>query len=499
MLSDLLHHPEYNTSLILRAEILEDTALSTSDAHAVIPPSQFLPSEIPYYTLHRLLTRRLLPRSPKRDTPITQYCTFYHSLTDESLATEQLPSSLVILTPELDKESPKVPFYHPPVSHLAFRYIPSSPSVPATLRIEVVPLPPADDESERGDYANPSSRLYRTCLALLETVFKHGWGFMTGYKKRVVHDTIVDRAEYQDLYLVIRDRFAHLVESWPESTDPQKHVFEDIAIATFLILVWKHSYPPLDARAHDQSEPDGEPWGNWPRPPDGFVDLGCGNGLLVHILVTLGYKGFGIDLRARKSWALYPSSTQECLRVQAFDPTLPSSSFPDQLGLSNGIEAGGVWIIGNHADEMTPWIPLLCTLISSAPNGKDVGFLSIPCCAWNLDAKFVRGKSKKEKDKCVDEMELEERLGIGKGKKGSSYSAYVLWLASLTKECGFEVECEALRIPSTRNWAIIGRKRTFKKAEEGEAVKQKAEKMVEEVRARGIFKTRKPEGNAGNH
>lgn len=27
-----------------------------------------------------------------------------------------------------------------------------------------------------------------------------------------------------------------------------------------------------------------------------FVDLGCGNGFLVHILTSEGYKGYGIDL-----------------------------------------------------------------------------------------------------------------------------------------------------------------------------------------------------------
>ena len=34
--------------------------------------------------------------------------------------------------------------------------------------------------------------------------------------------------------------------------------------------------------------------------------------------------------------------------------------------------------------------------------------------------------------------------------------AYVLWLAGLSTKCGFVVESEALRIPSTRNRAIIG-------------------------------------------
>lgn len=37
-----------------------------------------------------------------------------------------------------------------------------------------------------------------------------------------------------------------------------------------------------------------------------FVDLGCGNGLLVYILNEEGYSGYGIDVRKRKIWDMYP-------------------------------------------------------------------------------------------------------------------------------------------------------------------------------------------------
>lgn len=40
-----------------------------------------------------------------------------------------------------------------------------------------------------------------------------------------------------------------------------------------------------------------------------FVDMGCGNGLLVHILNSEGYHGIGLDVRSRKMWKKYPKST----------------------------------------------------------------------------------------------------------------------------------------------------------------------------------------------
>lgn len=41
-----------------------------------------------------------------------------------------------------------------------------------------------------------------------------------------------------------------------------------------------------------------------------FLDLGCGNGLLVYILNQEGYPGFGIDVRKRKIWDKYPANVK---------------------------------------------------------------------------------------------------------------------------------------------------------------------------------------------
>lgn len=84
--------------------------------------------------------------------------------------------------------------------------------------MEVVPFPDTPTDM--------NSRLYRTCLALLDTLDRYGWGAMTNYKKRVNHDCLVPREPYQDLYLIMRERHKHLVDTWQEVTDPLKHVFE---------------------------------------------------------------------------------------------------------------------------------------------------------------------------------------------------------------------------------------------------------------------------------
>lgn len=197
--SQLINHPEYNSTLILRSETVDEI---TTD----FPPSV---PRLKGKQIIRVIHRRLLPRRPGRDASVEQYCSLYSS--DDAPYTS--PDTL-ILTPILADDTP-LPYYHPAVTHLAFQYIHSSRS---TVRIDVVPLP--------GTTTDPNSRLYRTCLALLDTLDRYGWGAMTNYKKRVLHDCLVPREAYQDLYLIMRERHKHLVDTWQEVTDPLKHVFE---------------------------------------------------------------------------------------------------------------------------------------------------------------------------------------------------------------------------------------------------------------------------------
>lgn len=75
---------------------------------------------------------------------------------------------------------------------------------------------------------------------------------------------------------------------WTETTDPLKFIHEDLAIAAYLICLMQKD------RASKKPS---------------FVDIGCGNGLLVYILNQEGFPGKGIDVRSRKIWKKYPKET----------------------------------------------------------------------------------------------------------------------------------------------------------------------------------------------
>lgn len=219
-----------------------------------------------------------------------------------------------------------------------------------------------------------------------------------------------------------------------------------------------------------------------------------------------GYQGFGVDVRARTSWSHYPPATQSHLHVKALDPTLaladvnlvtdfsnlavaekpptiePDTTLPGDLGCGQNGKGDqtlphlqiphGSFVIGNHADELTPYVPILSILHGAS------GYLNIPCCPWDLDQKFSRANSAQyplpmddiwgadgrdvagtESNNIVaDGDRWIEGLNLGgDGKFTSSYSAYRIWLARLTSWCGWEIETEVLRIPSTRNWALVGK------------------------------------------
>ena len=140
--------------------------------------------------------------------------------------------------------------------------------------------------------------------------------------------------------------------------------------------------------------------------------------------------------------------------MHAFDPTNAPTSLPLTTPASDtsspapsSLLPPHAFLIGNHADELTPWLPILATLHAAS------GYLSIPCCAWAFDTKYQRSHwaPYPTPEGFVEGLNLG-----GGGTVASGYSMYRVWLASLSLHCGWEVETEALRIPSTRNWATVG-------------------------------------------
>lgn len=157
-------------------------------------------------------------------------------------------------------------------------------------------------------------------------------------------------------------------------------------------------------------------------------------------------------------------------------------------------------------DELTPWIPLFAALTPGS------AYLSIPCCPHALSGKFMATiysippefldslPSAPPPPAPTDEMPAGTRLlasfyapSPSESRQTGRYFAYQLYLAHLSLICGFLPEREALRMPSTKNFGLVGRVRL---GDEG-PVRERVEELVREVVAKG-WTARMPEGK-GEH
>ena len=466
---NLIKNPNLTSTCLFRADILFDSESDyDSTKHGdslehLKPEHRPILHSLPGLDLSRTIVRKLVPRNPQLDASLVQTCQFYNQ---RDVYKER---NVVLYIPHV-QHMKDIPFYHPSVRKLAFEHNwhisaskePSLDSAPASFSISYCFFPDT----------SLTTKLERTALRLVQTIHKHGQGQVYGYKKRVHLDRIIPQKRYQDTYTRLKAQYGkHISEKWVEGTDPSKHVFEDIGIAAFLIELWRGMYRDTAEEASD--EHDAKP------PFPGFVDIGCGNGLLVYILLEEGYEGEGFDARERKTWSIFPDSVQQRLRQNILVPVIfNTDAGKEERDLEhNGFFPQGTFIISNHADELTAWTPLFAYLNNSA-------FIAIPCCSHDLSgARFrapISTKSSKEalirlpqqspadsEEKCVEpDARMKQAAETGSLKRTeaqknmpSAYSSLCSYVASLASDLGFVAEKDVLRIPSTRNHCIIGRRR----------------------------------------
>lgn len=465
---NLIKNPNVTSSHLFRADIFYDSNTEHASSGSLVKhlKQEYRPIsyELPGFSLTRTIVRKLIPRNPQLDHPLVQTCHLFNDVDDGKVR------NVVLYLPHV-REPRDVPFYHPTVLRLAFEHIWQEADTIGSISISYSLFPDT----------TLTTKLERTALCLLQTVHKHGQGQLAGYKKRVHLDQIIPQNRYQDTYTRLKTKYGkEISEQWVEVTDPGKHVFEDLGIAAFLIELWRNMYQVPEGGQLSDNVENRNANGRDSRPAfPGFVDIGCGNGLLVYILLAEGYEGWGFDARERKTWRIFPDYVQRRLqRRLLISNVLPANCTPEtQEMLHNGIFDPGTFIISNHGDELTAWTPLLAYLNKSA-------FIAIPCCSHDLSGARFRAplstkaikqgaarlpqqldsNDTKEKDfkrKPIDSQAAETgslKRTEAQKKMPSAYSTLCSYVTSLAEEVGFEPETETLRIPSTRNQCIIGRR-----------------------------------------
>ncbi|CAJ0599932.1 unnamed protein product [Cylicocyclus nassatus] len=254
----------------------------------------------------------------------------------------------------------------------------------------------SSEQSLRLIISVPTSATDSDCRWLLNTVFPalHKWlRFIDPHKAVRKTNNLLDLEEYSHRYKRIKEQYGRsLVENWTEKTDPKKFVYEDCGIATYLLELWRK-------RGHV---------------PKKFADLGCGNGLLVHLLNKEGVDGVGIDIRKRKIWSEQLSETS--LIEQIVDPSQKDNSIPSDVD----------YLIGNHTDELTPWMPIMAAR-------RNIEFFVLPCCPFTFHGKYVARP----------------------GDTGSQYDSFLRFIKEICARLGYTVEEDRLSIPSTKRLCFV--------------------------------------------
>uniref|UniRef100_A0A0N5AMT1 tRNA (uracil-O(2)-)-methyltransferase n=1 Tax=Syphacia muris TaxID=451379 RepID=A0A0N5AMT1_9BILA len=232
-----------------------------------------------------------------------------------------------------------------------------------------------------------SSWLCSTAFPSLLRVLKN----MDLTKPSIKTHSLVDSDSFIKTYRRIKAEYGRqIVNDWSERTDPLKYVYEDCCIAAYLSEVYKNRRKELK-----------------------FCDVGCGNGLLVYLLNKLDFNGFGFDLRERRIWSKFKNVDLREFTLNPEKEFIMDTNF----------------LIGNHNDELTPWIPVIAAR-------RKCDFFLLPCCPFGFYGPFTT-KSKTS------------------GSCSSIYNSYLEFLRNLCTKLGFTVREDRLRIPSTKRHCFL--------------------------------------------
>ncbi|KAL2830249.1 hypothetical protein BDW59DRAFT_170191 [Aspergillus cavernicola] len=543
----LLANPGLNSTVLFRADILFDSHGEAATIQAEEDVEARPAWDVPRFELIRTVVRRLIPRNPQLDHPLDQTCHLYLS---SPSAESSCSRFMVIYTPHVCSKE-ELPYYHPQLQSLAFQYEYATQSPSSTTPPGLTEPVAGDELGKRTGLGTMSihfrpyttsqiqPRLERSLSKFLEVNIRltkislaKSPAIQSPYAP--IKDNVIPRHRVQDTYSRLKATYAgDLMNRWVESTESSKHVFEDLGVAAFLVELWRDMYGVVSQDEHEQPLADSHdndgPEGHFP----GFVDIACGNGVLVYILLKEGYRGWGFDARRRKTWSIFPEDIQECLKEEIYIPKpfadeLLSPPYPSSTSQNDGLslnlnpnldlnlgpqKSNPPFLISNHADELTLWTPLLATLLSPK---SPAPFLAIPCCSHSLSGARYRhppppsspstlepspkpepsetqNDNNKTGDLNIIRKTKQEALKSGTaGFNKSTYGTLTEKLVSLAREVGYGygygdadadggegVAKTLLRIPSTRNIGVLAgvhsHSRTFHHDEDEDEIRPELE------------------------
>lgn len=455
-----------------------------SQTEARRTPTQLPPVEIEGFELFRTVLTRLIPHDPKIDECLEETCRIYvsrnispnlhHNITKEHSA--KLPSLqrvLIIHTPHATLPE-DIPLDYPRLRSFAYLYDFQAASSDShkhvgagVLSIQFQPFSsdiPSQLERTLQEILHDTIQLMRAGLPSVSEGDDRLDGQAEGH--------IIPRHQVRNTYNRLKSLFADdLCQRWVEKTELSKNIFDDLMIAAFLIELWRGMYgvtPASETQCQNQV--------NEPHFP-GFVDIACGNGVLVYVLLMEGYQGCGFDARQRQTWSIFPDWVQARLQEMVYIPKPFAPFIHEDIITSTftGDFPRDTFVISNHADELTIWTPLMAAL---ACPSSPLPFLAIPCCSRSLSGASYRysspnktrrtanneehrgGKTEQTFEPAAGDLKalraIKEHEKTEEGRLNSTYGSLTAKTMGIAAEVGYEVEKTPLQLRSIRNIAVVG-------------------------------------------
>lgn len=234
---------------------------------------------------------------------------------------------------------------------------------------------------------------------------------------------------------------ADQLPDWPKEIPFEADCKKSIHVAAYLIEAWRDMYGVNPVSEDPRSA-------NMALFP-GFVDITCGSGMLVYILLMEGYAGWGYDAKSRKSWKAFPRRVQERLLERAYIPK-PFADVTDMenLGMETYTEnfPRDTFIISLHSDEMTLWTPVLAALCCPE---SPLPFLVIPCCPCLMSGLPCREDTPQPATGDLKALRA-ERMRDDARRTNSDYGTLVTQTIDIAYSIGYDVEDVHIEIPGSR-------------------------------------------------
>eukprot|EP01114_Cavostelium_apophysatum_P002921 TRINITY_DN12624_c0_g1_i2.p1 TRINITY_DN12624_c0_g1~~TRINITY_DN12624_c0_g1_i2.p1 ORF type:complete len:279 (-),score=50.39 TRINITY_DN12624_c0_g1_i2:113-949(-) len=226
-----LKHPNYVYPRIAFVETTLVSGPEIEDSAPVDPADQNVNQQ------STVLTRKIYSKALAADNELPLEDSVFYDRPNRRV--EYVPN-----VPAGEKANPaeRIPLYYPKVKKFSFAYEVDEVTGETYYVFRAVYF--EDYSFFHGDYKETMAKVAKSNFARFSK-----WAVKEdkeAYKKHAEHDVLVPHKQFHQKYQEMKKKYRFWAANWPEKTSPQKFVYEELAIAAFLVCLWENERKELN-------------------------------------------------------------------------------------------------------------------------------------------------------------------------------------------------------------------------------------------------------------